>query len=188
MLVDDAHGAGTLGETGKGTVEVEGVHDARIIRTVTLSKAFGTYGGAVLGTRKLCEKIRATSRVFAGSTPLPLPLANAALTALGVLQSDKSLRTRLTRNTQLVKTTLRAAGYALAETPSPIVSIMPRQRADISRLKKLLLARRIYPTFIFYPSGAESGYFRFAISSEHSRKQLDELVAALLEFVRSRQK
>lgn len=182
VLLDDAHGAGTLGRTGKGTAEVAGVRDSRIIQTITLSKAFGTYGGAVLGTRKLCDKIRARSRLFLGSTPLPLPLANAALKALEVLRTDKGLRARLMRNTQRVKATLHAAGYGVVATPSPIVSITPGTRSDISRLKELLLARGIYPSFLAYPAGAQDGYFRFAISSEHSRKQLDDLTAALLAF------
>ena len=49
LLVDDAHGAGVLGEHGRGSAECEGVEDARLIRTITLSKAFGVYGGAILG-------------------------------------------------------------------------------------------------------------------------------------------
>ena len=82
ILVDDAHGAGILGDTGKGAVEWAGVSRQRIIQTITLSKALGTYGGAILGTRALRERIVTRSRLFVGNTPLPLPLANAALRAL----------------------------------------------------------------------------------------------------------
>jgi len=82
VLLDDAHGAGVLGKTGKGTAEYAGVSRRRIIQTVTLSKAFGVYGGAILATRRLREQIIARSRLFTGSTPLPLPLASAALEAV----------------------------------------------------------------------------------------------------------
>ena len=75
LLVDDAHGAGVLGAKGQGTLEHEGVGRSRIIQCVTLSKAFGVYGGAVLGSGTLRGKILSRSRAFIGCTPLPLPLA-----------------------------------------------------------------------------------------------------------------
>ena len=182
ILLDDAHGAGTLGKTGKGTVEQPGVRSNRIIQTISLSKAFGVYGGAVLGQRSLCNRIRERSRFFGGNTPLPLPLVNAALRAVQIVKSDKSLRLRLERNLRYVKGELCRTGFSIADTPSPIVSVVPRRARDVVRLSKSLLARQIYPSFIRYPGGAASGYFRFAISSEHSLEQLGNLVRALSEY------
>src|ERR1051325_159488 len=79
ILVDDAHGAGVIGKTGRGSIEHEAASPKRIIQTTTLSKAFGTYGGAILGTSSLRKRIIEHSKIFLGSTPLPLPLANAAI-------------------------------------------------------------------------------------------------------------
>ena len=73
--MDDAHGAGVLGRTGKGAPEHAGVSRRQIIQTVTLSKAFGAYGGAILGPARLRQRMLDRSRMFVGSTPLPLPLA-----------------------------------------------------------------------------------------------------------------
>src|SRR5437016_12214993 len=87
VLLDDAHGAGVLGKTGKGTAEYAGVSRRRIIQTVTLSKAFGVYGGAILGPRRLRGQIIARGRPFRGSTPLPLPLASAALAAVDIFMN-----------------------------------------------------------------------------------------------------
>ena len=67
----------------------------------------------------------------------------------------------------------------MADTPSPIISVTPRHARDAERLRKQLLARRIYPSFIRYPGGAATGYFRFAISSEHSVEQLENLARTL---------
>ena len=78
ILVDDAHGAGVLGRTGKGTPEHAGVSRRRIVQTVTLSKAFGAYGGAILCSARLRQRILDRSGMFVGSTPVPLPVANAA--------------------------------------------------------------------------------------------------------------
>ena len=63
--------------------------------------------------------------MFVGSTPLPLPLANAALAGVRILKADQTLRRRLLRNAAHVKTALREAGLPLAETPGPIVPLIP---------------------------------------------------------------
>ena len=181
ILVDDAHGAGVLGETGQGSLEAEGVSRKRIIQCITLSKAFGAYGGAVLATRALRKKIIARSRLFVGSTPLPLPLASAALKSVKILRTDKTLRRRLFQNTCYVKTALRGAGLEYSETPGPIVPLHLRKESEVAALKQRLLAAKIYPPFIQYPGGPANGYFRFVLSSEHTRAQLDNLLKVLTE-------
>jgi 7-keto-8-aminopelargonate synthetase-like enzyme len=183
LLVDDAHGAGVLGKTGKGTLEFENVSRRQIIQCVTLSKAFGVYGGVVLGTRKLRGKIFERSRSFIGSTPLPLPLANAALRAVKILSKNgKGLRRRLGQKSHLAKCDLRKAGFEIPETPGPIIPIHTKTKAETRALEKRLLAAGIYPPFLKYPGGDANGYFRFVISSEHSRAHLDQLIAALAVF------
>ena len=179
ILVDDAHGAGVLGRTGQGSLEAEGVGRRRIVQCVTLSKAFGAYGGAILATRKLRKKILARSGMFTGSTPLPLPLASAALQAVKILRTDKSLRRRLFQNAAYVKSALRRAGWKIPETPGPIVPLHLPGATAVESLRRRLLAAKIYPPFIKYPGGPANGYFRFVISSEHSRAQLDNLLEAL---------
>jgi len=180
ILLDDAHGAGVLGKNGLGSAEHAGVSSKRIIRTITLSKAFGVYGGAVLGSHELRAAIVARSRVFVGNTPLPLPLAYAALKAVAILKTDKTLRTRLLRNTAYVKDSLVAGGFAVTGSPSPIIPFVPKNGRQVARLTRRLLAKGIYPPFIKYPGGPPGGYFRFALSSEHTRSQLDGLIAVLL--------
>jgi glycine C-acetyltransferase/8-amino-7-oxononanoate synthase len=179
ILVDDAHAGGVLGATGKGTIECSKVPRRRIIQTVTLSKAFGCYGGAILCEKDLRERIMHASAMFGGSTPLPLPLAYASLTAMELLRGDPGIRCRMSHNVQYVKTALRAKGMALPRTPAPVFTILPRTTAEIENVRKGLLARGVFPSFIRYPGGPEGGYFRFVISSEHSKKQLDDLLAGL---------
>ena len=200
LLVDDAHGAGVLGVTGQGTLEHAGVSRQRIIQCVTLSKAFGAYGGAVLGTRELRAKILARSRAFIGCTPLPPPLANAALASVKILSRGGKPRARLHANAEYVKAALHQAGFERTGTPhpasvhplpirwgegwgeglpGPIIAIHPRSEAETRALRRRLLAAGIYPPFLKY-AGAEKGFFRFVISSEHTRAQLDALVAVLV--------
>jgi glycine C-acetyltransferase/8-amino-7-oxononanoate synthase len=179
ILVDDAHGAGVLGQTGKGSLEHEAVGRKQIIQTVTLSKAFGAYGGAILVTGRLRKRIIGQSKMFLGSTPLPLPLANAAIRSVQILKTDRSLRARLTANVKLVKDALHRAGGLTEITPGPIVPVLPRSAKEQTRIQRELLKSQIFPPFVKYATGPANGYYRFVISSEHSRKQLDSLLEVL---------
>lgn len=181
LLVDDAHGAGTLGRTGGGSVELAGAKRERLVQNITLSKAFGVYGGAILGPKSLRARL-VSSRLFVGSTPLPLPLAHAARQSVALLRADKSFRSRLGANAALVKSELRRSGFALPEAPGPIVRIQCGSRKESDRLRQALLEAHIHPPFINYHNGPKEGYFRFVISSEHTRPQLRALVQALAPF------
>lgn len=184
LLLDDAHGAGVLGKSGRGTPEYAGVSSQRLVQTITLSKGFGVYGGAVLGASALRTAIVTKSRMFVGNTPLPLPLAFGAIKSVTILEGNKQLRARLLNNTHYVKAKLRKSGFPVMETPSPIIPFIARNAKQVAKLKQRLLAEGIYPPFIKYPGGPKSGYFRFAISSEHTRAQLDALLRALTDCQR----
>jgi len=179
MLVDDAHGAGVLGATGRGTLELAGVGRRRIIQCTTLSKAFGVYGGVVLGSRSLREKILKPRRIFTGTTPLPPPLAGAGIAAVRILGQDKSRRRRIFANVDYVRKQLRKAGWEITDAPGPIIRLPPQPESTAKILKRKLLAAGIYPPFLNYSAAPGGGAFRFVISSEHRREQLDRLITVL---------
>jgi 7-keto-8-aminopelargonate synthetase-like enzyme len=182
LLVDDAHGAGTLGRTGKGTPELLGVRDSKLVRTITFSKAFGVFGGAILGSKQIREKIIRGSRLFIGQTPPPLPVAAAVIATLELLRADTSLRQRLDQNTTFFKSRLRALGFVLPRNPSPIATFVPTRVNDIAAFKRALLQHAIFPSWIRYPGGPKHGYFRFALSSEHTPAQLEALMDAFMRL------
>jgi len=179
ILVDDAHGSGVLGAKGRGTIEHAGVNRGRIIQCATLSKAFGAYGGVVLGTRALRKKIVARSRIFAGATPLPPPLAGAGLAAIKILKREPKRRERLFRKVSYLRAQLRQAGWEIVETPGPIVRLPLMNSAAANVLKRRLLAAGIYPPFVNYGKASAAGFFRFVISSEHTQQQLERLAGVL---------
>lgn len=179
MLVDDAHGAGVLGAHGRGSLEHTAIDRKQVVQTMSLSKAFGAYGGAILGSKHLRTRMLQRSQLFLGSTPLPLPLANAALAALDILETDQSLRSRLRSNTLQVKNVLNRSGLVLPKNPGPIIALKPGNSSDAPAIKRALLAGGIYPPLIQYPGAPTGGYFRFVISSEHSREQLQSLADVL---------
>jgi 8-amino-7-oxononanoate synthase len=161
--------------------EHAGVSRNRIVQCVTLSKAFGVYGGAVLASSAIRKKIISRSRVFMGTTPLPPPLAQGALAALKILRREPARRRRLFANAQKLRTTLQTAGWEIADTPGPIIRLPMLSSPEAAALKKNLLAAGICPPFLKY-GAASRGAFRFVISSEHTREQLTRLARVLADF------
>lgn len=182
LWVDDAHGVGTLGPQGRGAMELCGVRFDRTILTMTLSKAFGVYGGAILGAAGLKAEIIARSRMFIGSTPIPLPFAAAAMTSLSIVMRDHSRRKRLEANKQRVATGLNDVGFAIPDSSGPIVAVIPRSPKNGEQIRKALLRAGIHPPLIQYSDWPKVEYFRFAISSEHTPAQLDLLIRVLTQF------
>ena len=170
VWVDDAHGAGVFEPRSwcsRFSMSTKNMlkHEHQppgVIQTVTFSKAFGVYGGAILGSAALAKRIIAT-RIFAGQTPLPLPLAYACLEAMDLLKPGSSLRKRLQANIDYIGNS------------GPIIQIA----SGSPSFKEKLLRHKIFPSWIRYPGGPAKGYFRFAISSEHSQEQLNALMSAL---------
>ncbi|MCX8107210.1 MAG: aminotransferase class I/II-fold pyridoxal phosphate-dependent enzyme [Verrucomicrobiae bacterium] len=183
LLVDDAHGFGVVGNLGRGSAEWAGIKSGRLIQTVSLSKAVGVFGGAVLTTQLMEKSIRSRSTVYAGSTPMPLPLVAGALVSMKFLRMDRFRRQRLASNTKIVKSALRAAGILVPDTPVPIVSVVAvGGMNDIRRFHDHLVRHAIYPSVARYPGTRECGRFRFVISSEHRAEHLERLIEALTSF------
>jgi glycine C-acetyltransferase len=183
IIVDDAHGTGTVGKTGRGSIEMEGVSRSRIVQNVTLSKAFGVYGGAVLCSKALRPKLTQT-RIFVGSTPLPLPLAYAVIESVRLLKAEQSLHSRLAANANYIKAKLRKLGFPLEDFPGPIVPVQVKSAKANEQLRTALLRGKILPPLIYYPGSPAGGYFRFVISSEHTKRQLDRLARTLAPFAK----
>ncbi len=173
VLVDDSHGAGVIGANGRGTPEHLDWPRERVIQTTTLSKAFGCFGGAILASKEICGRIETESGVVSGSTPFPLPHAAAALVATERLK-DGRLREELRENVRRV-----ASQIGREARPGPIIPVVPKSAGEREALTRSLLAHGIFPPDIRYQNGPPEGYFRFAISSEHTRAQLDALAAAV---------
>lgn len=177
ILVDDAHGAGVLGPHGRGTLEHERVPRKGIVQTITLSKAFGCYGGAVLCDRVFRRRLLRHANVFTGSTPIPLPIAAAAIQAIKLLVAHAEIRSRLRRNADYLRQGLSGCGHKLRSVPGPIVRLDITGTKGLSRLADALVARGIFPPMLRYLNAPPA--LRFVVSSAHTRRQLNAVVAAL---------
>jgi 8-amino-7-oxononanoate synthase len=180
LLVDDAHGAGLLGKMGQGTPEHCGVSRRRVIQTITLSKALGAYGGAILAAPALRRQIVQRSQLFAGHTPVPLPLAAAAMESIRLLRTRKDLRRRLNENALWLKAELRHLDFPdeALSTPGPIISLLPESAAESKRFERAFFDAGILPPITRYPGVATQGCLRIVVSSEHSRTDLQQVITA----------
>lgn len=183
VISDDAHSVGILGKTGKGTWEHLNLSQKNLIQIGTLSKAFGVYGGFVVGKRELIKKIK-SSNVYIGSSAFPLPLCKAAIKSLEIIRNNPQIILNLQKRSLTFKKRLNEIGFNLNISPTPVIGLSFRDENKNQLLKNILIENKIYPSFIKYFNGPKNGYFRFALSSEHSDEQIEKLYFCLKKFKR----
>lgn len=124
LLVDDAHGLGVLGDGGRGTLHAAGLAGAAdVVATVTLSKALGSQGGAVLGPARVIEHLVNTARTFIFDTGLAPAAAGAALAALRLLRSEPERAAAARKAAQRLHGGLTAAGLTAVRPDAAVVSV-----------------------------------------------------------------
>jgi 8-amino-7-oxononanoate synthase len=124
LLVDDAHGFGVLGEGGRGAVHAAGLAGAPdVVTTLTLSKALGAQGGAVLGPRRVIKHLVDTARSFIFDTALAPASAAAALAALHALKEEPGLAEKVQENAGNLAMQLKAAGLKTSLPDAAVISV-----------------------------------------------------------------
>lgn len=124
LFVDDAHGLGVLGPGGVGAFGAAGIGSAPdAVATVTLSKALGTQGGAVLGPRRVIEHLRQTARTFIFDTALAPACAAAALSALRLIRAEPDRCDRVRRVAERLHRALTAAGVGASPPGAAVLGV-----------------------------------------------------------------
>ncbi|RLK55572.1 8-amino-7-oxononanoate synthase [Actinokineospora cianjurensis] len=124
LIVDDAHGLGVLGEGGRGAVAAAGLAGAPdVVTTVTLSKALGAQGGAVLGPRRVIKHLVDNARSFIFDTGLAPSSVAAALAALNILKEEPDRPGRVLEVALTLAERLKAAGLAVSDPTAAVVSV-----------------------------------------------------------------
>jgi 8-amino-7-oxononanoate synthase len=179
LLVDDAHGIAVVGPGGKGSPAEAGLPPEAFIQAGTLSKGLGAFGGVVAGPAAIAAKIPEKSLTYVGATPIPPPLAAAAVRSLEILQASPGLLASLRARALRARERVRAMGFRVVSSPSPVLSVTHGDTGKNLRLRSLLLERGIYPTFTNYPGSPPGGHFRFALSSAHTEEEIDLLLETI---------
>jgi 8-amino-7-oxononanoate synthase len=178
LIVDDSHGVGVLGERGRGSVELAGLADPRIVITGTLSKALGCFGGFVVGSREVVEPMRRRSHAYVGSTPIPPAIARAAIEALRLVDEEPERRVRLLENARPFRKQFASLGFPIPTVPYPVLkldfkTVQENESAERAFIEDGLLVPRVH-----YPDGLED-YFRIALRADHTLRQLQTLMSTL---------
>jgi 8-amino-7-oxononanoate synthase len=186
LLVDEAHSSGVIGETGGGVEEYFGLAPTDIdIKIGTLSKATGSIGGYIAGTRNLVSYFRYNLPGFLFAAGISPPSAAAALAAIRLLRRDPSVVARLHDNVAFFVAEARKRHFdTCGAGESPIVPILIGRDEDAFVISKLLLKRGIFvPTAVYPAVPKNKARLRFSVISEHRREQMLHVLDALTETV-----
>ncbi len=185
VLVDDSHGIGAFGETGRGTEEHAGAQADILV--ATLGKALGVNGGYVAGSSALIAFLRETTPTYIYSNPITVGEAAAASKSLEILDSPtgEELLEHLREMTRRFTDGILELGWETIAGDHPVTPLMVRDTAKTTALVRHLYDQGILATGLNYPvvpKGDES--IRFQISAEHTPADIDIVLEAISSFVK----
>lgn len=176
ILLDDAHGTGTLGARGCGTAEHYGIENERIVTIGTLSKALGSQGGFVCGPRVLVDYLVSAARSFVYSTGLNPPAVGAALEALRIIQSEPERVEQCRYNSEVLVRELGALGYDIVPQPSPILPVFAQNSEVALQLSAQLLKKKLWCPAIRPPT-VKRARLRLTSNASWDDDDLERIIA-----------
>lgn len=184
LVVDDAHGLGVVGPTGRGSLEVHGLsRDDAPILMGTLGKALGTFGAFVAGSDALVQTLIQQAHSYIYTTALPPAVAEAARTSLRILQDEPWRREHLADLVRRFRHGARALGLPVLHSTTPIQPLVLGDATRALQVATLLGERGIFvvpmrpPTV---PQGAAR--LRITFSADHTSTHVDQLLDALADM------
>ena len=179
LVLDDCHGTGVIGATGRGAFEYAGIHDEHVLLTSTLSKALGCYGGFIAGSGRWIDQIRAHSKIYIGTTPIPPAVAAAARVASRLAFANGELVGRLRANIEHFRSAVDGLFALSAHTELPVFGFALETSERMQSVHDKLRADGILAPYVHYPGGDENGNFRIVVTAAHTFEQIDRLAGAL---------
>lgn len=182
VMVDDAHGVGIVGPTGRGTAEYYGVMDKVDLHVGMLSKGPGGLGGYCAASRDVIQYLRLYARSYFFSTALPASVAGGLNEVFKLFETDTAGRKELMEKTEYLKSKLIEKGFDTAHTQSAIVPVMIYDEAILFKLYKELREAGVYVNIVTYPAvRRKECRLRLCTMREISYEQLDKAVEIIAE-------
>ena len=178
-MADDAHGEGVLGRAGRGVADHFGLHGRVDIEIGTLSKAFGVVGGYIAGKKAIVDYLRQRARPFLFSSAVTPADIAACIAAVDILAESGELVEKLWANTKYFKDKMKALGFNLGQSATPITPVMIGDTHKARTLSQKLFEHGVFTMAIGFPTvpkGKER--LRVMISATHSTEDLDIAVKA----------
>lgn len=180
VIVDDSHGTGVMGATGRGAAEHFGLLGEIDVITSTLGKALGgASGGFVASSAEVCDLLAQRSRPQLFSNAIPPPVACGALAAVRVLRAEPALVERLHASTDMFRDQLREVGFSPLDGEGAIIPIIVGETAFAIELSRRLLDEGVFVTGFGYPVVPEGkARIRVQMSAALEPEHLDRALAA----------
>lgn len=180
LVVDDSHGTGVLGETGRGTAEHLGVLGEVDIITSTLGKALGgAAGGFVAASAAVCDYLTQRARPQLFSNALPPTVAASSMASIEYLEAHPERVAVLRENASYFRDQLLGLGFKPLPGETPIIPVILGETAAAIRMSDLLLAEGVFVTGFGFPVVPQGqARVRCQISAAHTRQDLDQALAA----------
>jgi glycine C-acetyltransferase len=185
MMVDDAHASGVLGRNGRGSVDHFAMHGKVDVQVGTLSKAIGSLGGYVCGSKDLIEFLYHRARPFLFSTSHPPSVPATCIAAFDLLEKEPERILRLWANTRYFQGELKRIGFNIGgvntpATETPITPIIVGEGRKAMEFSRALFDDGVMATGIAFPTVPEGkARIRLIMTSEHTRAQLDQALDKL---------
>jgi glycine C-acetyltransferase len=176
MMVDDAHSSGVLGSRGRGTIDRLGCHGRVDIQVGTLSKAIGSIGGYVCGSRDLIEFLYQRARPFLFSTSHPPSVTATCQAAFDLLDSEAGERLikKLWSNTKFFKRKLKKLGFNTGKSETPITPIMVGDAEKAFQFSRELFDEGVFVVALGFPTVPEGkARLRTIVTATHKRGDLE---------------
>jgi glycine C-acetyltransferase len=186
LVVDDSHGTGVLGASGRGTAEHFGVLGDVDMITSTLGKALGgAAGGFVAASAATCDYLTQRARPQLFSNALPPTVAASALAAIEYLEAHPERVTRLREQARYFRERLLELGFKPLPGETPIIPVILGETSAAIRMSDLLLAEGVFVTGFGYPVVPQGqARVRCQISAAHTKDDLDQALAAFAKVGR----
>jgi 8-amino-7-oxononanoate synthase len=179
VMIDEAHAVGVLGPNGAGLVSAHGLEREIDIQMGTLSKALGSYGAYVAGSRTLIDFLINRARSFVFTTGLPPASAAAASAAIDLVEAEPERIKRLWDNGCYLRQRLVELGFKLGASATPILPVMVGDAQPALDLADALLRRNIFVLAIRPPTVPDgTARLRVTPTAEHTRADLEQATAA----------
>ncbi|SNS76331.1 2-amino-3-ketobutyrate coenzyme A ligase [Anaerovirgula multivorans] len=175
--VDDAHGSGVLGESGRGTIDHFGLHGRVDFTIGTLSKAIGVIGGYVAGSHTMKDWLSHRGRPLLFSTSLPPATVGAIMEAVKLLMSTTEYTDRLWDNAKYFKEKISKLGYNIGNSGTPITPVIIGEEGKTMEFSKKLFDHGVFASGIVFPTVPKgTGRVRCMVTAAHTKEQLDRAV------------
>lgn len=186
VLVDEAHALGVIGENGLGTMEHFGMKGKVDIVTGTMSKALGSVGGFVAGSRMMISALEAGCRSYMFSTAPFIPAMSAALEGLKVIQEEPELRHKLWNNIEYMTTQLRDMGFHLGDAQTAILPLILGDNEKVKIMTAMLNDRGVFVNGVLYPAvPRRQTRVRISLTAGLSQEDMDYALNQIREVGRT---